>query len=83
MAVGGAGAAADVRAVIEAKRLRRPILVGWSLGGRVLREYLIHYGDSDLGGINFLSTRPIEDASVVGPGSKVKQVRRSTLSRPR
>lgn len=60
----------DVHAVIAAKGLRRPVLVGWSLGGRVLRQYLIHYGDQALSGINFLSTRPIEHPSVTGPGSK-------------
>jgi pimeloyl-ACP methyl ester carboxylesterase len=63
----------DVQAVIEAKGLRRPILVGWSLGGRVVRQYLMHYGDRALGGINFLSTRPIEDPSIVGPGSRAIQ----------
>jgi non-heme chloroperoxidase len=59
----------DVAAVIAAKRLHRPVLVGWSMGGRVLRQYLIHYGDSGLSAINFLATRPIEDPSVAGPGS--------------
>jgi pimeloyl-ACP methyl ester carboxylesterase len=60
----------EVKAVIDAKRLKRPVLVGWSLGGRVLRQYLMNYGDKSLSGINVLSARPIEDASVVGPGSK-------------
>ncbi len=60
----------EVQAVIAAKRLRKPVVAGWSLGGRVLRAYLMHYGDAHLSGINFLSTRPIEDPSVVGPGSK-------------
>jgi pimeloyl-ACP methyl ester carboxylesterase len=60
----------EVQAVIAAKRLRKPVAVGWSLGGRVLRAYLMHYGDRGLSGINFLSTRPIEDPSVVGPASK-------------
>jgi len=59
----------ELAAVIAAKRLRRPIAVGWSMGGRVLRQYLVHYGDAALGGINFLATRPIEDPSVVGPAS--------------
>jgi pimeloyl-ACP methyl ester carboxylesterase len=60
----------ELQAVIAAKKLRRPVAVGWSLGGRVLRQYLIHYGDGALGGINFLATRPIEDPSIVGPASK-------------
>ncbi len=60
----------ELQAVIAAKRLRRPVAVGWSMGGRVLRQYLIHHGDSALGGLNFVATRPIEDPSVVGPASK-------------
>jgi pimeloyl-ACP methyl ester carboxylesterase len=60
----------ELHAVIAAKRLRKPVIAGWSMGGRVLRQYLIHYGDAALGGINFLATRPIEDPSVVGPASK-------------
>jgi pimeloyl-ACP methyl ester carboxylesterase len=60
----------EVQAVIAAKRLRKPVAVGWSLGGRVLRAYLMHYGDARLSGINFLSTRPVEDPGVVGPASK-------------
>lgn len=60
----------EAQAVIAAKRLKRPVLVGWSLGGRVLRQYLMHYGDRALSGVNVLSARPFEDPSVVGPGSK-------------
>ena len=60
----------EVQAVIAAKRLRKPVVAGWSMGGRVLRQYLMHYGDSALSGINFLATRPLEDPSVVGPASK-------------
>lgn len=59
----------DVAAVIEKKRLQRPVLVGWSLGGRVIRQYLMHHGDARLSGINFVSCRPIEDPKVIGPGS--------------
>ena len=54
----------DVRAVIAHVGLRRPVLVGWSLGGRVIRQYLIHHGDAGLSGINIVSARPIEDPSV-------------------
>jgi pimeloyl-ACP methyl ester carboxylesterase len=57
----------DVRAVMAAAGLRRPVLVGWSLGGRVLRQYLIHHGDAGLSGINIVSARPIEDPGVVVP----------------
>jgi len=60
----------EVHAVITAKRLRKPVVAGWSLGGRVLRQYLMQYGDGALSGLNFLSTRPIEDPSIAGPASK-------------
>ena len=48
----------------------KPILVGWSLGGRVLRQYLIHYGDRRISGLNFVSTRPFEDPAVLAPASR-------------
>jgi non-heme chloroperoxidase len=60
----------ELNAVIAAKRLRKPVVAGWSMGGRVLRQYLIHYGDGHLSGINFVATRPIEDPDIVGPASK-------------
>ena len=63
----------ELAAVIAAKGLRKPVLVGWSLGGRVLRQYLMHYGDGSLSGINFLASRPIEDPGIVGPASKAMQ----------
>ena len=59
--------AGDLKAVLEAKRLRRPVLVGWSMGGRVIREYLMAFGDVTLGGIVFVAARPIEDPRFLGP----------------
>jgi pimeloyl-ACP methyl ester carboxylesterase len=38
----------ELQAVLTAKNLRKPVAVGWSLGGRVLRQYLMHYGDGAL-----------------------------------
>jgi non-heme chloroperoxidase len=60
----------EVHAVMTAMGLRKPVLVGWSLGGRVVRQYLMSYGDDALSGVNFLASRPIEDPSIVGPASK-------------
>ncbi len=59
----------DVAAVIEATALRRPVAIGWSLGGRVLRQYVADHGDGHLAGINIVSSRAIEDPSVLGAGS--------------
>ncbi len=45
----------DLAAVMAAKRLKRPVLVGWSMGGRVIRQYLINYGDAEIAGVNFVA----------------------------
>jgi non-heme chloroperoxidase len=44
----------DVAAVIAGAKLRRPILVGWSLGGFVAGVYLRKHGDSRVAGINLV-----------------------------
>jgi pimeloyl-ACP methyl ester carboxylesterase len=43
--------AADVRAVIDAKRLQRPVIVGWSYGGYIIADYVRRYGTADLAGL--------------------------------
>jgi len=35
--------------------LRRPVLVGWSYGGRVINDYLTHYGDGGIAGIDYVA----------------------------
>lgn len=59
----------DLQAVIVEKKLRAPVVAGWSLGARVIRQYLMHYGDRRLSAINMVSCRPIEDPSVSGRGA--------------
>ena len=44
----------DVAAVIAAAQLRRPVLVGWSLGGFVAGAYLRKHGSSRIAGINLV-----------------------------
>ena len=60
----------ELEAVIDGVAATKPILVGWSLGGRVLRQYLIHHGDRRIGGLHFVSTRPFEDPAVLAPASR-------------
>ncbi|MEM9145351.1 MAG: alpha/beta hydrolase [Pseudomonadota bacterium] len=43
--------AADMHVVVETLGLGAPVLVGWSMGGRVLCDWLRHYGDGGLSGI--------------------------------
>ena len=59
----------DLAAVLAAKRLERPVLVGWSMGGRVIRQYLMNYGDTRIAGINFVASQVIEDPRCRGPGA--------------
>ena len=40
----------DLQTVIAAAKLKRPVLVGWSLGGVVMTNYLETYGDSKISG---------------------------------
>ena len=44
----------DVSAAIEALKLDHPILCGWSYGGLVILDYIHHYGEDGIGGINFV-----------------------------
>ena len=44
----------ELNAVIQAKQLKRPVLVGWSLGGPVLTNYLGTYGDTQIAGIVYV-----------------------------
>jgi pimeloyl-ACP methyl ester carboxylesterase len=60
----------ELATVIDRVGLTKPVLVGWSLGGRVVRQYLMHHGDSRIGGINFVATRPFEDPSVLATASR-------------
>ena len=46
--------AADVNAVIDQMDMENPVLVGHSLGGTVLADYLLYFGDQEIGGINFV-----------------------------
>lgn len=44
----------DVAAVIAAAKLRRPVLVGWSLGGFVVGSYLKAHGAAQSAGVNLV-----------------------------
>ena len=54
----------DLNAVIGQLKLDRPVLVGWSYGGRVAMMYLRHYGDARLGAVVFVDTVASAKAAV-------------------
>lgn len=43
--------AADIAAAIDQLGLGRPVVVGWSMGGWVLQDYLRHHGDAGIAGL--------------------------------
>lgn len=45
----------DLAAVLEATGAKRPVLVGWSLGGLVMSDYLAAYGDTKIGGAVYVN----------------------------
>lgn len=44
----------DIHAVIQALALERPVLCGWSYGPLVILDYLRHYGEDAIAGVNFV-----------------------------
>src|SRR5262245_18150634 len=47
----------DVHTVIQGLKLDRPLIAGWSMGGRVIGQYLTVHGDKALSGIHLISSR--------------------------
>ena len=48
--------AEDLHAILQALALKKPVLIGWSMGGWVVQDYLRHYGDSALGGVSLVGS---------------------------
>lgn len=61
--------AGELKAVMEAAGVKKPVLVGWSYGGRIIAEYLMEYGDSAIAGINFVSAFLKVDPDTLGPAT--------------
>jgi non-heme chloroperoxidase len=61
--------AEELKAVIESARLKKPALVGWSYGGRIILEYLMEYGDKNIAGINFVGAFTKVDHATLGPAT--------------
>jgi pimeloyl-ACP methyl ester carboxylesterase len=59
----------ELNAVMEAAKLRQPVLVGWSYGGRIIAEYLMDYSDRNIAGINFVGAFTKVDRETLGPAT--------------
>jgi pimeloyl-ACP methyl ester carboxylesterase len=61
----------DVNASIQALKLDHPVVVGWSYGPLVILDYIRHYGENDISGIDFIGgitkLGSDEAMSVIGP----------------
>jgi non-heme chloroperoxidase len=44
----------DIQAVITTLELDHPLLSAWSYGGEIMCDYLRHYGEEHIGGLNFI-----------------------------
>ena len=44
----------ELEAVMDAAGLKRPVMVAWSYGGRVVADYLATYGPGRIAGINYV-----------------------------
>ena len=44
----------DINAVIESLKLDHPVLSGWSYGPLVFLDYIRHYGEDQIGGLQFV-----------------------------
>jgi pimeloyl-ACP methyl ester carboxylesterase len=59
----------ELEAVMDAARLEKPLLVGWSYGGRIIAEYLMEYGDGKIGGIHFVGAFTKVTRELLGPAA--------------
>jgi len=59
----------DLKATMDATGLKKPVLVGWSLGGFVIAFYLSTYGDSQIGGINLIGSPVVFDPNLSPPNT--------------
>lgn len=46
----------DIAAVIETCELDRPLLIGWSMGGRIALDYIHHHGCDDIAGLGLVGS---------------------------
>lgn len=57
----------ELAAVIEAANMRKPVLVAWSYGGRVVADYLRHFGTRAIAGLNIVGAKTNSDPAFNAP----------------
>jgi pimeloyl-ACP methyl ester carboxylesterase len=61
----------ELQAVMDATGLRRPVVVGWSYGGRIMADYVKAYGTAKLAGLNYVDAAVKSDPAFYGPALKL------------
>ena len=59
----------ELKAVMDVAKLKKPVLAGWSYGGRIIAEYLMEYGDKNIAGINFVGAFTKVERDILGPAT--------------
>ena len=57
----------ELKTVMDAVGVKRPILVGWSFGTRIIADYLLRFGTSRLAGINLVAPAISPNPDHFGP----------------
>lgn len=64
--------AQDIKGILDAYKVKRPVLVAWSFSGLVVADYLARFGDGNIAGIvltgSLFVTRP-EGSQQMGPAA--------------
>jgi pimeloyl-ACP methyl ester carboxylesterase len=60
----------ELQAVMDATGIKRPVLAGWSYGGRIMADYLRIHGPGKLAGLNYVDAGQKADPAFVGPNLK-------------
>ncbi len=62
----------DLHAIITGLALDTPLLVGWSMGGWVVMDYLEHFGDAALAGVGLIGSSITTGAHLPPAAAKVR-----------
>jgi non-heme chloroperoxidase len=65
----------ELACVLDTLQLRRPVLVAWSYAGRIIADYLDHYGWDRLAGLNLVGSKTRSDPAFVGGANAIHQTR--------
>ena len=59
--------AGELAAVIDAAEMQKPVLVAWSYAGRVVADYLRHFGTKAIAGLNIIGAKTNSDPAFNAP----------------